>query len=432
MTLAIIVLFALLLASALFSASETALVTMSRHRLKTLKEEHPARAGAIDNWLTKPNNMLTSILIGLNGVNLLAAILTDNITEEMLGHTDWPSWTGPVISFGLVSFVIIAFCEILPKMVGYNNSDRVVIKMIKPISTFHAIVSPIGKVFVAIANLTLRIFTGKSGPAEGPFITQSEILGIVDDAGEQGVIDKTEREMIRSVVEFGETQVREVMTPRPDMRMAPADTTVDRMAVLMEEQKHSRIPIYEGGEDNVIGVVNSRTLLRALKDGRDSDPVKNYVHKAYFVPESKMVDDLLHDFQKKRTHLAIVIDEYGCTAGLVTIEDLLEEIVGEIWDEYDTEEPLYRWVDSDTLRVDARIDIAELNDILDAEFNDDEEFETLGGLIFHTMGKVPKQEETVDIDGYEMKVERMVGRRIASVIIKRPSYPGPESENGEK
>jgi CBS domain containing-hemolysin-like protein len=222
------------------------------------------------------------------------------------------------------------------------------------------------------------------------------------------------------------------MTPRPDMRMAPAETTVDRMAVLMEEHKHSRIPIYEGGEDNVIGVVNSRTLLRALKDGRDSDPVKSYVHKAYFVPESKMVDDLLHDFQKKRTHLAIVIDEYGCTAGLVTIEDLLEEIVGEIWDEYDTEEPLYRWVDADTLRVDARIDIAELNDILDAEFNDDEEFETLGGLIFHTMGKVPKQEETVDIDGYEMKVERMVGRRIASVIIKRPTYPKQESENGEK
>jgi putative hemolysin len=429
LSLGLLALLALLMCSALFSGSETALISMSRHRLKNLREKFPSKAGAINDWLDDPNRMLTTLLIGINAANMLAAIVMENIIDSVVARHHWPGWAAPAISFGIVSVIVIEFCEILPKILAYNNAERAAMAAIGPMSLANRAISPIGRGFVWVAGNIVRLFGGKIDPTHRAFVTEAEIIGLVDSGEEQGVIDKEEREMIRSIFEFGDTQAREVMTPRPDMQCASADATVAEMAQFIEQAGHSRIPIFENSEDNIIGIINSRALITALKEGRDNEPVRNFMHPAYFVPETKMIDDLLRAFQTRRMHIAIVIDEYGATAGLVTLEDLLEEIVGEIRDEYDTEEPLFRWIASDTLRADARINVAELNDVLGSNFTEEEDFSTLGGLIFNELGKVPKTGEKLTVDAYEMTVEKMVGRRIGAALIRKPPASVENSED---
>lgn len=425
---AIIALVILFAAGAFFSGVETALVAISRHKLKAMQEEHPEKSAAIKSWLDNPNRMLTTMLIGINAVGILSAIITENIVDHLIDLYKWPRFIGPIISFGFVSLVVIEFCEIIPKILAYHHAERYTLMLIKPLNFVDRMFSPFGRGMVWLGNMIIKIFGGKPGSPQGAYVTEAEILGVVDSGEEQGVIDKEEGEMIRSIIEFGETQVHEIMTPRPDMHCAPADTTVARAAQIIEEVKHSRIPVFEGTEDNIIGIINSKALLKALKEGRDNEPIRNFIYPADFVPETKMIDSMLHSFQKHHKHIAIVVDEYGSTAGLVTLEDVLEEIVGEIRDEYDTEEPLYRWIDGETLRADARIDIAELNEALESNFPDTGDYDTLGGLILNELGKVPKTGDKLTIDNYDMCIEKMVGRRIGSVVIKKPPQPADESE----
>ncbi len=422
----------LFIGGAFFSGVETALVAISRHKLKVMQDEHPEKSEAIESWLKNPNRMLTTMLIGINVVGILSAIITENIADHLIHHYGWPKFVGPIISFGFVSLVVIEFCEIIPKILAYHNAERYTLLLLRPLLLIDKLFSPIGKSMVWLGNLIIKAFGGKPGSPQGAYVTEAELLGMVDSGEEQGVIDKEEGEMIRSIIEFGETQVREIMTPRPDMHCVTADITAARAAQFIEEAKHSRIPVYEGSEDNIIGIINSKALLKALKEGRDNEPVRNFIHPADFVPETKMIDTMLHSFQKNHKHIAIVVDEYGSTAGLVTLEDVLEEIVGEIRDEYDTEEPLYRWLDQDTLRADARIDIAELNDVLSSEFPDEGDYDTLAGLILNELGKVPKAGDRLAVDGYEMSVEKMSGRRIASVVIKKPAQPAPPEDEEDK
>jgi CBS domain containing-hemolysin-like protein len=429
---AAVFLLILFIGGAFFSGVETALVAISRHKLKAIQEEHPEKAAAIESWLENPNRMLTTMLIGINVVGILSAIITENIVDFLIQKYGWPKFVGPIISFGFVALVVIEFCEIIPKILAYHHAERYTLMLIRPLNFIDRIFSPVGKGMVWLGNLIIRMFGGKPGSPQGAYITEAELLGMVDSGEEQGVLDKEEGEMIRSIIEFGETQVREIMTPRPDMHCVAADATVARVAQFIEEVKHSRIPVFEGSEENIVGVIYSKALLKALKEGRDNEPVRDFLHTADFVPETKMIDTLLHMFQKHHKHIAIVVDEYGSTAGLVTLEDVLEEIVGEIRDEYDTEEPLYRWLDSDTLRADARIDIAELNDALGSDFPDEGDYDTLAGLILNDLGKVPKTGDRLAVDGYEMSVEKMAGRRIASVIIRKPAPPQPPDEEDNK
>jgi len=430
--LALFCLLLLFISGAFFSGVETALVAISRHKLKALQDEHPDKAASIETWLKNPNRVLTTMLIGINVVGILSAIITENIVDVVIHHYGWPKFVGPFITFGFVSLVVIEFCEIIPKILAYHHSERYTLMLIKPLNFVDWLFSPVGRAMVGLGNFIIKLFGGKPGSPQGAYVTEAEILGVVDSGEEQGVIDKEEGEMIRSIIEFGETQVREIMTPRPDMHCAPADISVSRMAQLIEEVKHSRIPVYEGTEDNIVGIINSKALLKALKEGRDNEPIRNFIHSADFVPETKMVDSMLHAFQKHHRHVAIVVDEYGSTAGLVTLEDVLEEIVGEIRDEYDTEEPLYRWLDGETLRADARIDIAELNETLEYEFPDTGGYDTLAGLILCELGKVPKTGDKVTIAKHDMTVEKMVGRRIASVLIRKPAPPDAEKSKEEK
>ena len=392
---------------------------MSRHRLKVLAEENPAKAGAIRKWLDNPNRLLTTLLIGINLVNMTAAIVTEHIAHIIFIETlGWPTWTSKVFALGVVSVMVIEFCEIIPKIGAYNAAERWSMGLIRPMTFVDLMLTPIGRGMMGFGTWFIERMGGTT-ERKSPLMTEADILRFVRTGEKQGLIDEDEREMIQSVFRFGDTEVKEVMVPRPDMVAAPLPITNAEMAAFMQQSNHSRIPVYQGTVDEIVGIVNSRRLMYALKEGRDDEDVRTIMHGPHFVPETKELDELLQEFQQKRLHMAIVVDEYGAAAGLVTIEDLIEEIVGEIRDEYDTEEPLYRRLSDDTLRVDARITMNELSELIDAPLPEDESFDTLGGLIFDLMGKVPRRGESVKYDGFEFIIEKMAGRRISNVIIRR-------------
>ena len=256
-------------------------------------------------------------------------------------------------------------------------------------------------------------------------MSEDEIRHLVDIAEEEEEIEEDERELIHSIFEFGDTVVREVMVPRPDMITIPSDATLDDALKTIVKAGYSRIPLYEGDNDNIVGVLYAKDLLKRVHESRRDTKVSVIGRSPTFVPEQKKVAELLREMQEQRVHMAVVVDEYGGTAGLVTIEDLIEEIVGEIVDEYDQEEPLVEPIDEDTIRVDAKMPIDEVNELLHAELPH-EEWYTVGGLVFGLTGRVPTQGERVKFDSLEFMTERVTGRRIQKVVItKLPPEPEP-------
>jgi len=243
-------------------------------------------------------------------------------------------------------------------------------------------------------------------------------------------LEEDERDMITSVIELGEQPVRELMVPRIDIVASPAPSTVRELLDRIVDSGHSRVPIYEDSIDNITGVVYAKDLLRHLRDGSQEAPVQPLAREASFVPETKKVDELLHEMQQRRVHLSIVVDEYGGTAGLISIEDLIEEIVGEIRDEFDVEESMIEEVSDTEAVFDARVSIRDVNDTLDLEI-DDEDFDTLGGLLYHELGKVPNVGDEVHVDSARVTVLTTTGRRVRKVRVTRDPPRTPPNTNGQ-
>ena len=279
---------------------------------------------------------------------------------------------------------------------------------------------------IALANVLLP---GK-GLKEGPFVTEEDLRAMADVAADEEMIEREERRLIHSIFEFGDTVVREVMMPRPDMVAIEADATVEEGIERAIGGGFSRIPAYEETTDNIVGLVYLKDLVGRARAGAGKEPVRASLRPAVFVPEQKRVAELLREMQSKQFHMAIVIDEYGGTAGLVTLEDLLEEIVGEITDEYDVEGPGLEHLADGALRVPGRLPIDEVSEELGVELPDTE-WDTVGGLVFNLLGHVPDEGETVGFQGLEFRTERVQGRRIVSVVIRRVESPdGTDDESG--
>jgi CBS domain containing-hemolysin-like protein len=256
----------------------------------------------------------------------------------------------------------------------------------------------------------------------GPFVTEKEILTMADVAAQEASIETEERELIHSIFEFGDTVVREVMVPRPDMVAVDAEATVDEAIRVAIAAGKSRLPAYEETTDNIVGLVFLKDLVTRSGSGEGNEPVRQMLRKSHFLPESKRVAELLRQMQTEKFHMAIVIDEHGGTSGLVTMEDLLEEIVGEITDEYDVDEPQVEELPGGAFRVPGRTPIDEVNELLDAELPQ-EEWDTVGGLVLDALGHVPIEGECARVDGLEFCAERVQGRRIVLVRISRTSEP---------
>jgi len=398
-------------AAAFFAASEASIVSVSRIKVRALAEKHFKGAVRLGQLLDDRNRTLTSILIG-NTVVLLAA---DSVATYLFIVAGIPH--AAVWSTILMTVSILLFGEIMPKTVAVSDSDKWALRIARPLRGVIWVLTPMTWAFLGVTNFVVRIFGGK--PHVGPYVTEDDIKTLVNVGVEQNVLEEGERELIHSIIEFGDTIVREVMTPRPDMTSVAVASSPRRALDLVIADGYSKLPIYDETIDNVIGVVHDRELLIALANGTiASVSLRSLMRPVTHVPENKRISELLRDMQRHKFSLAIVLDEYGGTAGLVTMEDLLEEIVGEIRDEHDEgEEEAIRRVADDESVVEAGTNIEDVNAELGIELPH-EEFETIGGFTVGLFGRLPREGEEIDAgEGVKLRVDRTRGRRILAVRV---------------
>jgi putative hemolysin len=422
--LQLILLIITLILCALSSASETALTSVSRIKLKNLVEEGDQKAAEIERILANPNVFLSAILI----VNSVATIVASSLAT-LLALRFAASWADLVETI-LLSLVILIFCEITPKTAAVQNPLRWARVLIYPVRgaawLLHPIIWALGK----ITNTLVRLLGGKA-VRHGPFVTEEELRLLVTVGEEEGVLEEAETEMIHSIFEFADTPVREVMIPRIDIVALESDLTVEQAVDQALEGGFSRIPVYEETIDNIIGVLYTKDMLKQMREGHDTLPIRNLVRTAYYVPETKKLDDLLREIRQKRVHLVIVIDEYGSVAGLVTIEDLVEEIVGDIQDEYDHEERLYEQVNDHEYTFSAKISIDDFNEIMETKL-ENEDYDTLGGFLYAQLDKIPVAGDTLTFGNHRFTIQTTRGRRIVRVQVETlPKEEQTQPEQGQ-
>ena len=329
---------------------------------------------------------------------------------------------GAVVAFIVAALLVYAFVWAMPNALSPKRLEQFGLRLAGPAYVLGKLLYPIGALFVRLVRPRRR----KSN--EGVAGEEADDTTGDGTSEDEESIEEEERELIHSIFEFGDTLVREVMVPRTDMVTVPVEATLADALDTITKAGYSRIPIFEGDADNIIGVLYAKDLLKRALHEKAETNIRHLGRAPLFEPEQKKVADLLREMQEKRIHMAIVVDEYGGTAGLVTIEDLIEEIVGEIVDEYDQEEPLVEPLDEGGIRVSARLPINEVNDLLKVDLPH-EEWDTVGGLVFGLIGRVPERGERVQYDSLEFVTDRVVGRRIQQVVIRRTEDSGEEPES---
>ncbi|MCK4261553.1 HlyC/CorC family transporter [bacterium] len=401
----------LLLLSAYFSASETALTSLGKLKMKSLIKREGRRAELLSSWLEDPSRLLATILVGNNIVNVAASVLCTFVLLRLLPET--PAGKVGAISTGVMVCLILVFGEISPKTYARQNAERIALRTIRPLNGLSRILSP-------LIGLLVFVSPGGGKAKPGPFMTEEEIKRMISLGEEEGVLEEEEKEMIDSIFKFGDTKVQEVMVPRSDMVTIEANQDLDNILKLVMEAGHSRIPVFKGRIDNIIGILYAKDLLNLWEQSsRARLKVKDLIHPAYFVPETKKVDELLREFQRQKIHLAMVVDEYGGTAGLVTLEDLLEEIVGEIEDEYDKGKERIEILEKGIALVDGKTDIGDVNEKLDLKLPEEEGTETVAGFVVDRLGRVPKMGEELIYRGTKITVVEADRRRVIKVKIER-------------
>ncbi|WP_294703642.1 hemolysin family protein [uncultured Fusobacterium sp.] len=412
----IVLLVILILLSGFFSASETALTSFRSINLERLEEAgEEGKVQLLKKWLKNPNEMLTGLLVGNNIVNILASSIATVVTINLTGGTSSSSIA--IATIGM-TIILLIFGEITPKIIAKNNSVEIASSVIRIIYYFALVIKPIIKILMFISKFIGRFF-GIDLRDETIMITAEDIISLVNVGEAEGVIEEEEKEMIHSIVGFSETTAKEVMTPRTSMLAFEGEDTLDEVWDEIIENGFSRIPVYEETIDNIIGVLYVKDILNVIKKGETNLPVKNFVRPGYFVPETKSITEILQDFRSMKVHIALVLDEYGGIVGLVTIEDLIEEITGEIRDEFDHEEEEFiHKVDENNYEVDGMLDIETLDKELDIKLPESEDYESLGGLIVTELGRVAVVGDEIIVSGVKLKVLEVDKMRVAKVLVE--------------
>ena len=401
----------------LSAAAQASLVYIDRARLRHMLEEGRPRANALLRLLEEPTSTLSTILV----IYTIALCIGSGSAFWFDYDVWWATAPWVAIIFGVIELLILLLVQFLGRVVAVARPERVALTFVRPVELMVRILFFVLVPLNALDELVRRLMGVQHGitPADAEDRLRHLVEGNTD-------LEEGEREMIASVIELGEQPVREIMVPRIDIVAAPDNSTVRDVLDRIVESGHSRIPIFDASIDNITGVIYAKDLLKFLRDGLQSAPVQPLAREPSFVPETKKVDELLHEMQQRHVHLAVVVDEYGGTAGLITIEDLIEEIVGEIQDEYDVEEAMIEEVSPSEALFDARVSIRDVNDTLDLEI-EDEDFDTLGGLLYHELGKVPNVGDEVRVDGAVVTVLTTTGRRVRKVrVTKVPQDPAPD------
>ncbi len=429
-TIGVSVLIGLVILNAALSLAHAALVNAHKTKLRTLADGGDENAAytlkiAEDATRLLASHQLASILIRFIAASVLTLTLGQvevRWLESLNIAKDWAGWLGYGSAILVGALLMVLFGDMIPSAIASSRPDTLAMLAARPMGVLMTLLSPLSRLMLWVSNRVAGMFGGKG---DITYVTEEEIKTLVDAGSEEGVLEDEEKEMIYSIFQFGDTIAREIMIPRIDIMALEAEESLDAALDVILKKGHSRIPIYEDSIDNIIGLIYAKDLLKLWRDqkGTTGRKVREVIRPAYFVPESKKAGDLLADLQQRKIHLAIVVDEYGGTAGLVTIEDLIEEIVGDIQDEYDPdEEAEYTKITDDEILFDAGINLGEVNDLLDVELPTDES-DTLGGYVFSVMGKVPLAGEVIRENNLVITVETITGRRIRKVRVQKLPTP---------
>ncbi len=401
-------LIALLVLSALFSSSETALTTVNRIRVRTLAGQGDKRAMTLLAVLQNPEKMLSVILIGNNVVNLYASSLATTVTLSLFGS----KLVG--VATGILTLAVLVFGEVAPKTMASRNAEQIALRAAGPVKVLMWLFTPLVFVVNNLARLVMKLF-GADRPGKRELMTAEELRTIVQVGHEDGVIENSERKMIDNVFDFGDRSARDIMIPRIDMTCIDVEAGYDELMEVVREEKYTRIPVYKESTDTIVGILNIKDLLFRAQD--KPFRIAELMRKPLFTYEQKKTSELMVEMRKNYTNLAIVLDEYGVTAGMVTMEDILEEIVGEIRDEYDRdEEKSIRRIAPNTYLIEGNVKIDDVNEVLQLHLAS-EDYESIGGYVLEQLEHFPKEGECVTKGGISFTVTRMEQTRIAEVKL---------------
>jgi putative hemolysin len=410
----LILLVILLGCSAFFSGSETALFSLNPIRIQHLKREGSGSAAIIAHLLDHPSDVLVTILLGNSIVNTLASSTMAALCVQTFGDQ-----IGPPLATISMLFLLLIFGEVTPKTFAVQAPQRVAFFVCWPLFWFAKVIFPVRVVLSGLADAILWSVGGiRKNPER--LLTGQEFRTLLDVSQREGVVEATERQIINNLMDFSEITVKEIMIPRTDMFCFSIQDTVESILSKCRVELYARVPVYDGTLDSICGIVYVKDLLPFIQHQPENFHLRQVLRDAYFVPESKKLPDLLRDFQEKKLHIAIAVDEYGGTAGLVCLEDVLEEIVGEIRDEFDTDEvALCQPLDEPgQYRINAMLPVHEFNQIFGTDFSADS-YSTVGGLVLDLLGKVPQKGDTVTEGKVTLSVNKLRNIRIVDVIVKK-------------
>lgn len=404
----IIVLIVLLSLSAFFSAAETALMSLSKIRLRHMVDEKIKGADKVEKVVENPSKLLGTILVGNNVANIFASSLATAIAIKAFSDR------GVGIATAIMTVLIIIFAEITPKSLAAQNSEKVSLKVVGPISLLITILRPVVAITTYIANGLITILGGKANKNQ-PYITEDELKTIVDVSEEEGVLEVEEKEMIYNVFEFGDLQVKDVMVQRVDIIAIDVESTFEEVLEVIKREQFSRIPIYKETIDDIVGILNVKDLVMMYVENEEFS-LQKFMREPLYTFEFKKITDLFREMKKEKNHMAVVLDEYGGTVGIATIEDLVEEIVGDISDEYDEDENEIAVVKEDEYIVSGSVRIDEINELIGTSI-ESEEFDSVGGFIIGQLGRFPEAEEAVEYNNIKFVIEDIDKNRIKKVRI---------------
>ncbi|MCK9224593.1 MAG: hemolysin family protein [Candidatus Muirbacterium halophilum] len=407
--LSLIFIAILILISGYFSGSETAFFSLNKFKLNKLRKKK--KNNFLIYLLERPRKLLITIILINLFVNILATVLATEFFINKFGILK-----GNIASSVIMTLLLLFFGEITPKLIAVNTAETFSVISAPFMSFFVFILNPISRIFLKIVNLFLKILKMNEYTTESS-ISSEELKTIIDMGNEEGIIKQDEKDMLRSVFEFSDTDVKEIMTPRIDMTCIDVNTSIIEIARLIREEQFSRIPVYEGNVDNILGILYVKDILPYLAGLKELTNIKQYLRSAFYVPESKTASSLLKFMQINKTHIVMVADEYGGTEGLVTMEDLIEELVGEIHDEYDEIDKEYEFFDNNTIIVNAKMHIDDINELLDLKIPENIGFNSIGGFIMNRLGRIPEENDIIKNEEFDVFVLKMEGNRIEKVKI---------------
>jgi putative hemolysin len=407
--LQLLALLVLILCSALLTGAEAAYFSLGRSRLARMASQNGG-PGASPVLIERPHDLLVTLLVGITLINIGGAGLAAHLAHQVVGER-----FAPVVEMLGMIALVTTFGEVLPMTLAVKYPERFLAVVGRPVAWLGAALAPVRAGLGGLTTLTVQVI-GRDRQGQ-PELSEEELRTLVDVGASEGVVEREEREMIHKVFELEDTLVRSVMVPRTDMFCLAIDTPREGILPALRENLHSRVPVYEGSIDVIVGILYTKDLLPYVASGLPADfDLRAHLHPPYFVPESKRADALLQEFQAKKLHLAIVVDEYGGTAGLVALEDLLEELVGEIADEYDEPERLIQRLDESTFRVSGKLPVDDLNAATGLSISN-EAYDTVGGWVLDLFGRVPRKSERRETPQLVVTVEKVERTRVIEVLI---------------